>query len=91
MKINPIDQLSNVVLLVMFLFGFAVSALSQEIKPYLQSPTTHSIWVTWKSSTPIQPIVRLGTNPDSLFTIYKGMTEQLGEDYFWHKVKLVKI
>jgi len=91
MKINPIDQLSNVVLLVMFLFGFAVSALSQEIKPYLQSPTTHSIWVTWKSSTPIQPIVRLGTNPDSLFTIYKGMTEQLGEDYFWHKVKLDKL
>ena len=91
MKTNSIYQTSKLVLLLMFLFGYTISALSQEIKPYLQSPTTHSVWVTWKSSKSIKPIVKLGTDADSLFTVFTGEAEQLGEDYFWNKVKLDKL
>jgi hypothetical protein len=69
--------------------SFGIQAFSQEIIPYLQSPTESSIWITWKTSSETESLVRYGTDPTSLENLVTGGTEILNDpeysgNYYYH-------
>lgn len=70
---------------------FGIPAFSQDIIPYLQSPTESSIWISWKTSSETQSLVRYGTDPAALDFLATGGTETLNDpeysgSYYYHSV-----
>lgn len=57
-------------------------------KPYLQSVTSSSIWVSWKSDKAGTPVVLYGTDAENLSLRKEGSYEQLSDSYFWNSVQL---
>ncbi len=69
---------------------------SQTVYPYLQSATSSSIYITWKTSSEMQSLVEYGSNPGALTTIMNGSTQILSDtgfpnNYFYHTVKLTNL
>lgn len=57
-------------------------------KPYLQTVSDSSIWITWKTSTPSSSQVRYGTNSTHLTELATGEEVELSGTYYWHSVQL---
>ena len=57
-------------------------------KPYLQSVTSSSIWISWKSDKAGIPVVLYGTDAENLSFRKEGSYEQLSDSYFWNSVQL---
>ena len=57
-------------------------------KPYLQSVTSSSIWISWKSDKAGTPGVLYGTDAENLSSRKEGSYEQLSDSYFWNSVQL---
>lgn len=80
-------------IIIIALFSFAVISSHAEIIPYLQTPTSTSIWVSWKTHVDGNSKVYYGTNEANLNMEATGTTDQLfdtgySQDFFWHLVKL---
>lgn len=75
-------------ILACLLFLTPVWLSAQDLKPYLQTPTENSIWVTWKTGADSESIVEYGLSADDLDQTASGQAEALASDYFWHQTKL---
>lgn len=69
---------------------------SQTVYPYLQSSTSNSIYISWKTSSNTQSLVEFGTAPNALTTAVNGNTQTLTDtgfpgNYLYHSVKLTKL
>lgn len=74
----------------------SASLNAQNLKPYLQSPTPTSIWVTWKTESNMESLVTYGTDTLNLSYSKTGTCQVLtGEgydsNYFYHSVKLTDL
>ncbi len=72
---------------------FALSTQAQDIRPYLQTPTHESIWVSWKTSSNPETIVEYGLSPDNLSFTVTGSCEVFSDvgypgNYFYHRAQL---
>ena len=56
--------------------------------PYLQTPTSNSIYICWTYNKDNSSFVKFGKNKDSLTNIVSGSNEVIGGKYVWHFVKL---
>ena len=75
------------------LAGYGSSCYSQEIILYLQSPTDKSIWVSWKTGSGTETIVKTGTDSLNLNQTFTGSYQKLEDpgyngNYFYHSVQL---
>ncbi|WP_394826896.1 fibronectin type III domain-containing protein [Pendulispora albinea] len=57
-------------------------------RPYLQTPTDHSMWVSWWTNTGTESKVEFGTGEASLNRTASGTTTELASDASYHLVKL---
>lgn len=75
------------VLLSIIMLCCSVEAVA-EVKPYLSSPTSTSIWVSWKTASETETKVEFGTSADNLDKEVTGSYDYLGSNYFWHTAKI---
>lgn len=64
---------------------------SEMTKPYLQSATSSSVWITWKTDFENTPVVHFGTSAQELSRQQEGSADNLSGDaknYFWNSVQL---
>lgn len=78
--------------LVLFLV-ISVMSKAQTIVPYLQSPTPTSIYISWKTDSVVQTLVKYGTTPNDLNTTIKGVNQILSDvgypnNFYYHSVNL---
>ncbi len=85
-------KITSHISLILFL---TISLLSkaQTIVPYLQSATPTSIYVTWKTDSVVQTLVKYGTAPNALNTTIKGVNQILSDvgypnNFYYHSVSL---
>lgn len=57
-------------------------------QPYLQTATSSSIWISWKTDFENTPEVFFGTDKDNLSQSLQGKADKLSESYFWNSVQL---
>lgn len=57
-------------------------------KPYLQVPSSSSIWITWKTDYTNTPIVEYGTDSEHLDQQQEGTAQSLSDTYYWNSVQL---
>lgn len=60
-------------------------------RPYLQTATSTSIWVSWKTSFNDSPVVRFGASADNLDREIQGTVNDMsidGQPYFWNSVQI---
>lgn len=67
--------------------------LAQGPKPYLQSPSDTSVWVSWKTSSGTASLVKYGIEPGNLSMQATGDCQVLSDvgydnNYFYHSVQL---
>jgi acid phosphatase type 7 len=75
---------------------FALAAFlvySQDIKPYLQTPTHESVWISWKTDSNTETIVEYGLLPDELDFTAIGECQILSDvgypaNYYYHSAQL---
>lgn len=83
--------MKRIYLLLLFFAGFIAEA--QTLYPYLQAPSTTSIYVNWKTESNPESIVQFGNSPTALTTTVNG-TNQIFTDtgysnnYYYHTVKI---
>jgi hypothetical protein len=65
-----------------------VSNLLAQVEPYLSTPTSSSIWVSWKTTSETESKVEFGLIPENFENIATGTYESLADNYKWHTVKL---
>ncbi len=74
---------------ILSLLAFQFASLSaQTLKPYLQSPTVHSIWVGWRTTTGTESTVLWGETPDALSHEVTGNVYSFSASYQWHNTKI---
>lgn len=57
-------------------------------EPYLQTATSNSIWISWKTDFTNSPVVVFGESESNMSEEVVGNSEKLSETYFWNSVKL---
>ncbi len=67
---------------------FAASKTFAQTEPYLSSPTSASIWVSWKTTTETESTVEYGLTAANLDMTANGSFQSLSGNYIWHTVKL---
>ena len=67
---------------------FTVNNAFAQIEPYLSSPTSTSMWVSWKTTTETESIVEYGLTAGNLNMTASGSYQSLSGNYKWHTVKL---
>ena len=75
---------NNFLALVAFICSFA----NAQMKPYLQTPTSNSIWVTWQTTSGSESTVQYGTSASNLNNTVSGASDAITGSWIWHKVKL---
>ena len=70
-----------------------LDAGAQEIKPYLQSPSENSIWITWKTDANTESKILYGQDSTNLDLMATGDCQVLSDNgydqnYFYHSVGL---
>lgn len=65
-----------------------ISLQGQTLKPYLQSVTEHSAWVSWRTTAGTESTVQWGSSPDALTETVSGGTHTFAANYLWHSVKI---
>lgn len=83
----------TIIIVVILGWATGIQVFSQDIVPYLQTPTESSIWITWKTSSGTQSLVQYGTDSSLLELSISGSTEILEDpeysgDYYYHSVHL---
>ena len=74
------------------LWTLTLSALSYgELVPYLQTPTDHSIWITWKTESDQGSRVHYGLQSQQLDQQATGTQTRLGSQYQYHQVQLTNL
>src|SRR5690606_23364225 len=63
------------------------TSVAYPIQPFLQTPTSHSIYVSWLNDAKNSSIINYGTQADNLH-IQKPASWESISDYTWHTVKL---
>jgi len=87
-------QIIKVILVFIILgAGCQIQGFSQDITPYLQSPTDTSIWISWKTNSGPNPIVQFGTDSTLLNQTATGSYLKLEDtgyvgNYYYHSVQL---
>lgn len=76
-------------LLPIFLLYTAMQA--QTLKPYLQSATDHSVWISWRTTAGTESTVQWGASPDALTETASGSTHTFAANYLWHSVKIADL
>jgi hypothetical protein len=76
-----------------FFLLIAVFAHAQTVYPYLQSATSSSVYISWKTNANKQSLVEYGTSSTTLTNSANGTTQVLSDvgypgNYFYHTVKL---
>lgn len=61
---------------------------AQTLKPYLQSLTDQTVWVSWRTPSGTESTVRWGNAPDALTNTATGDLHTFAADYLWHRVKI---
>ena len=84
-------KITFIYILLGWICGF--QGFSQEIIPYLQTPTDTSIWISWKTNSGTETSVQFGTDSLLLNQAVSGGYQILEEpeytgDYFYHSVQL---
>ncbi len=74
--------------LTVFFYLLHLALFAQNLKPYLQSPTDHSIWVGWRTVAGTESIVRWGLAPDALTNTVNGAYHPFAANNLWHSAKL---
>ncbi len=72
-------------------FGHNLSSQPNAMKPYLQSPTTNSIWVSWHAAPSLLSTVQYGTSASTLTQSATGTAQTLGTNVIWHSVQLTNL
>lgn len=77
--------MKNIYLLLLFasMYGYA-----QVQNPYLQTPTSNSIWVTWQTDLGTESIVEYGSSSTNLNQTVTGTHDAINSNWIWHKVQL---
>ena len=68
-------------------YGHGVESKQLILVPYLQTPTTHSIYVCWHDTSSALTRVEYGPT-QALGQAADGASEMIGEPYRWHSVRL---
>jgi hypothetical protein len=74
----------------LFVVLHSLSAWAMISKPFLQMPTSTSIWVSWKTESESESVVRYGPTT-ALGKRAEGHVVRMGERYYWHLVKLADL
>lgn len=61
---------------------------AQNLKPYLQSATDHSVWIGWRTTADTESTVLWGESPDALNNVSSGDVHTFAVNNLWHRVKL---
>src|SRR5690606_235059 len=83
----------NRIYLVIFFCALSLGSYAQTLNPYLQAPTTNSIYVNWKTESNPESVVEYGTAENNLANTVNG-TNQIFSDtgyqdnYYYHTVKI---
>ncbi|MEE1896782.1 fibronectin type III domain-containing protein [Flavobacterium rakeshii] len=83
----------NRIYLVIFFCALGLGGYAQTLNPYLQAPTTNSIYVNWKTESNPESVVEYGTAENNLANTVNG-TNQIFNDtgyqdnYYYHTVKI---
>lgn len=81
-------------LLIIFTLIVSLSEVKgQELFPYLQAPTTNSIYINWKTSSDPETLVEYGSSPENLNQTLTGTHLVLSDvgynnNYYYHSVKV---
>jgi len=78
----------KILLLITVMVLFTVNKAIAQVEPYLSSPTSTSIWVSWKTIEETESKVEYGLTAGNLDMIANGSYESLSGTYKWHTVKL---
>jgi len=83
--------MKKIYLLLLVLCSFGINA--QALHPYLQAPTTNSIYVNWKTESNAESIVTYGSSPTSLNTTVTGTNQIMSDtgypaNYYYHTVHI---
>ncbi|MFD0963319.1 LamG-like jellyroll fold domain-containing protein [Pseudofulvibacter geojedonensis] len=65
-----------------------VSFTQAQINPYLQTPTSNSIWVTWQTDSGTESVVEYGLTQSNLNLTVTGTNDAITGSWNWHKVRL---
>ncbi|MCT4589492.1 MAG: fibronectin type III domain-containing protein [Carboxylicivirga sp.] len=65
-----------------------ITYVNAQIEPYLSSPTSTSIWVSWRTDSNTETKVIYGNSRNSLNASVNGTNKYLGSKYYWHTVKI---
>jgi acid phosphatase type 7 len=60
-------------------------------KPYLQTATSNSVWICWKTSAAGSSEVIYGNSPATLTQTITGNAAKLSDSYYWHSVQLTNL
>lgn len=76
--------------------GLATVCAAQTLNPYLQSVTSNSIWITWKTSSNLETIVDFGLTSTNLNQQAVGTTKVYSDNgypnnYYYHSVRLTNL
>jgi uncharacterized protein YjdB len=78
-----------------FMIAGICIAMAQKPVPYLQTPTSTSIWVNWRTESNLGSKVFYGPTEDNLTNEVEGTTQDLkdpgdnySKNYYYHSVKL---
>ena len=75
-------------ILIAVMAHLSISRAFAQIEPYLSSPTSTSIWISWKTTTDIESTVEYGLTAENLNMSANGSSESLAGNYKWHTIKL---
>jgi hypothetical protein len=79
------NKIMKIIGFVFFLIATTVRA--EEVIPYLQTPTSTSIYVCWQTLSDTTAAVQFGPTT-SMGRLQQGHWQKLGDKIFWHAVKL---
>lgn len=76
-----------------FILLFAATCQAQTLQPYLQTPTSSSVWVTWKTSSGTESKITWGATTGSLVNTVNGTSESITDagysgGYIYHAAKI---
>ncbi len=57
-------------------------------RPYLQTATSTSVWITWKTDFSGTPVASYGKEENNLSSQTEGTAQKLSEAYYWNSVQL---
>ena len=88
-----LSQRLIVIFCLMLGWGLGIQGFSQDIIPYLQSPTDTTIWISWRTNSGTETTIKFGTDSTQLNQTTDGDYQKLEDpeyigDYYYHSVQL---